>query len=129
MNTALTPEILLSHGFVELEEKDVLDRPIYRLTTIKEYPFNVEVVLSPEYPQSNPNCGVVSIQMDVYSYVCVPDDLVSKEIWTEEDQERADNNTDIMPELRQPIAWHVTTYERLRTIVLSLTQKDLEYGK
>ncbi len=133
MQTALTPAILLTHGFVELEEKDLLDRPIYRLSNIVSqygnYEFNIEIVLNPQYKQSNPNCGIVCLHFEETTYSCIPEDLVSKEEWTDEDRTRVDNHFEVIPESRQPIAWHVTTYERLRDIVKSLTLKDLEYGK
>lgn len=133
MNTALTPEILLSHGFVELERKDVLDRPIYSLQNIKskygEYGFDIWVVLNPKYTNSNPNCGILSLHSPAYEYQVIPEDLLTKEEWTEEDMERAKNSVEIAEETTQPIAWHLTTYERLKTIVKSLTLMDLEYGR
>lgn len=133
MSTGLTPKILLNHGFVELVDKTVTERPIYRLSNIVskhgDYGFDIEVVLNPQYTNSNPNCGIVSLYMPSYTYQVIPEDLIDKEEWTEEDQERADNSVEVEPEHRQPIAWHVTSFERLKNIVKSLTLKDLEYGK
>jgi hypothetical protein len=133
MTTRLTPKILLSHGFVELEEKDPLDRPIYSLkqaiNKYGSYPFDIHVVLEPEYPDSNPNSGIVSIYAPEFSYTTVPEDLTFEEFWTDEDQKRVDDNVSVAPAFKQPIAWHVTTYERLRSIVESLTLTTLEYGK
>jgi len=55
MNTKLTPEILKAHGFVELDKKDVIGRSIYDLMPNKgTYAFNIQVVLNPQYPESNP---------------------------------------------------------------------------
>ncbi len=133
MKTPLTPAILLSHGFVELEEKDILDRPIYSLSSPQTpyglYPFDIQVVLSPEYGESNPNSGIVSIHMREETISTIPDDLIHKEEWTEEDQKRADEHVIVSESATQPIAWHVTTFERLRTIIEPLTLTTLEYGK
>lgn len=133
MLTALTPSILKTHGFVELEEKDMLGRPIYRLSKINskygDYPFEIQIVLSPQYPDSNPNCGVVSIFMKEETVATVPEDLISKEDWTEEDEKRYEENLTVFEATTQPVAWHVTTYERLKTIVESLTLTTLQYGK
>lgn len=133
MRTPLTPGILLTHGFVELEEKDVLNRPIYCLETPSTpygiYPFDIHVVLCPEYGESNPNSGIVSIFMKETTAVTVPDDLIDKEEWSFDDRVRADNNVTVFESVTQPIAWHVTTYERLKTIIEPLTLTTLEYGK
>lgn len=133
MKTPLTPELLLSYGFVELKEKDILDRPIYRLSKIESnygfYPFDIQVVLSPEYGESNPNSGTVSIYSPTFSFTTIPDDLLDKEDWTTEDQKRVDENVEVAEAILQPIAWHVTTFERLKTIIEPLTLTTLEYGK
>jgi hypothetical protein len=133
MLTALTPDILTSHGFVEIEDKDLLDRPIYRLSGIVSkyglYCFDIQITLSPQYPDSNPNCGIVSIHVPETAVNIIPEDLWDKEIWSDEDQKRADESIEVLEEYTQPIAWHVTTYERLRDIVKSLTLTDLEYGQ
>lgn len=133
MKTALTPEILTSHGFVEIPEGNVIGAPVYRLSNIKDnwgdYGFDIDVVLNLQYQESNPNCGIVSLHSPAFTSAVVPRDLWDKEDWTEEDQERADNNLVPFEEHNQPIAWHVTTYERLHAIVKSLTLINLEYGK
>lgn len=133
MSAILTPEVLLLYGFEELEEKDIIDRPIYRLSNIEgpwgSYGFNIEIVLSPEYLESNPNSGIVSIHMPAFTSIVIPEDLWAKHEWTEEDQIRADGNLVPFEEQRQPIAWHVIRLERLKDIVKSLTLKELEYGK
>jgi hypothetical protein len=133
MFTQLTPEILLSHGFVELEEKDVIGRPIYSLSTPKTpygtYPFDIQVVINPQYGESNANSGIVSIFMKEETLSTIPDDLIYKEEWTDEDMKRADEHTTVFEATTQPIAWHVTTYERLKTIIEPLTLTTLEYGK
>lgn len=125
----LTPEILLANGFVELEEKDITDCPIYRLSDIQgpwgSYGFDLEVVLG-NYPESNPNSGILSIYMRPYTVPMIPEDLWNKqEDWTDEDQRRTDENLVTFEETRQPVAWHVTTLERLKDLVKSLTLKEL----
>lgn len=131
--TRLTPEILKTHGFIELEEKDNTGRPIYSLNNIKSkydlYAFNIQVVLNPQYPDSNPNSGIVSLFMPELTYSVIPEDLLHKDEFTEEDEKRVDENIQIEPACVQPIAWHVTTYERLKKIVESLTLTNLEYGQ
>lgn len=128
MSTKLTPKILLDNGFVELEEKDITDNSIYRLSDIQgpwgSYGFDLEVVLGP-YPESNPNSGILSIYMPEYTTSQIPEDLWDKKDWTEEDQTRVDNNLVQFESHRQPIAWHVTTLERLKDLVNSLTLKEL----
>jgi hypothetical protein len=131
--TRLTPEILLTHGFVELEKKNIVGRPIYSLkdfiTIYGAYPFDIQVVLNPQFPDSNANSGIVSIHCDDSTVQCVPEDLWDKEDWTEEDQKRSDEHTMVFEGFTQPIAWHVTTFERLRSIIEPLTLTTLEYGK
>jgi hypothetical protein len=133
MKTPLTPGILLSYGFVEIEKKDIVGRPIYSLsapqTSYGAYPFDIHVVLNPQYGESNANSGIVSLFMKEETISSIPMDLWDKNDWTEEDQKRADEHTIVCEELRQPIAWHVTTYERLKSIIESLTLTTLEYGK
>jgi hypothetical protein len=125
----LTPEILLANGFIELEEKDITDCSIYRLSDIQgpwgSYGFDLEVVLG-NYPESNPNSGILSIHLPSYTTALIPEDLWNKkEDWTEEDQERYENNLQTFEASRQPVAWHVTTLERLKDLVKSLTLKEL----
>lgn len=131
METRLTPSILLTHGFVELDKKDVIGSTIYSLalpkTPFGTYPFDIRVVLNPHYPDSNANSGIVSLYSPEGTISAIPEDLWDKEEWTEEDQKRADEGTIVLDELHQPIAWHVTTYERLEQIIESLTLTTLEY--
>lgn len=132
METLLTPEILLTHGFIEAID-DRAGKTVYRLCDIKSkdynsYGFDIQIELNPRYANSNPNCGIVSIYSPAFTSVVIPEDLISKEEWTEEDEKRADENLVPFEEYTQSIAWHVTTYERLRDIVKSLTLVDLEYN-
>jgi hypothetical protein len=133
VNTKLTPEILKTFGFVELERKDIVDRPIYSLVPQKtqdgSYAFHIEVVLNPEYPESNPNSGIVSVHMPPSEIHSVPEDLWDKDDWTEEDQKRADEHVIQDEGFTQPIAWHVTTFERLQSIVTALTTVELSVLK
>ena len=126
MNTKLTPEILKAHGFVELDKKDVIGRSIYDLMPNKgTYAFNIQVVLNPQYPESNPNSGIVSIHLPDSVLSSVPVDLLDKEEWTEEDMKRSTEHYELYKGFTQPIAWHVTTLERLQSIVTSLTMSEL----
>lgn len=128
MSTKLTPEILLSLGFVRVEEDNHPFDDLFRLSDIKNqygnHGLDIEVSIG-NYPESNPNSGVVAVYIPPYTSAVIPDDLWDKEDWTEEDQVRADNNLVPFEESRQPIAWHVVTEERLKEIVKSLTLKEL----
>ena len=133
MYTLLTPKLLLTHGFVELEEKDIVGRSIYRLSNIEgkygSYGHDIQIVLNPQYPDSNPNSGIVSIHMPELTYTVVPDDLLDKDELTAEEEKRIDDNVHIAEAITYPVAWHVVTYERLKIIVESLTLTTLKYGK
>lgn len=122
--THIKPERLLEIGFIEVEdEKDSLDRPIYRIKA-KKYPFHLQLVMG-NYPNTNPNCGVVSIHSPVSTAGAVPDDLYDKDEWTEEDVKRAENYTIELEAWTQPIAWYVHTEERLLAIIKALIgEKD-----
>jgi hypothetical protein len=118
--THIKPERLRELGFIEVEdEKDSLDRPIYRIKPPREYPFDIQLVMG-DYPNTNPNCGVVSIHSAASVASAVPEDLYDKDEWTEEDVKRAENYTIDLEAWTQPIAWYVHTEERLLSIIKSL---------
>lgn len=101
----LTDEYLLNNDY-ELISKDDYNRRIYRRNYIG-YPFIIQVELN-DYPQTNPNCGILSIYMPEEKDMPFPtnDDPNHKIDW---------------PELNQPIAWHLYTIDRLHIIVDALT--------
>lgn len=124
--THLTKPRLLELGFSLSEEKDYIERDIFEIKTVsREYPFTLRIVLG-DYPITNPNCGIVSVHDPAHDVSAVPDDLIHKDEWTEEDQERAMNYTIHMEAWTQPIAWYVHTEERLLSICKALFG-DTEY--
>ena len=104
----LTDIKLLRLGF-NIVGKDICDSPIYRRsgTTLNNYPFDIDVILS-DYPETNPNIGIVILHMDECKDCPAP---------TNEDL----NHTIDLEEMNQPVAWGVYTVERLKLIIESLT--------
>lgn len=128
--TKIQPDHLKAFGFVEIEKKDIVGRPIYQLDNIETeygtYPFALQIVINPQYPDSNANSGIVSIFMKEYTAATIPEDLIDKAKWTEEDEKRADEHVVVFEAVTQPIAWHVTTMERLKLIIEGLTLTQLK---
>ena len=120
----LTGEKLLKYGF-KIVGKDVLDNPIYRITPSEEYYFEIQVVLS-NYPEDNPNAGILSIYHAKQKCSAVPKDLWKKEKWTKEDEKRAEEYTITLKEFNQPIAWGLTSEKRFITLFESLTDTKLK---
>lgn len=121
-NTKLSGEVLVQLGFVPSGE-NFARRPRYHKAP-QGYPFHIEVVLGP-YPDTNPNSGIVSVYSPAGVAYGIPDDLVSKESWTPEDEIRAENHTVPFDEMWQPVAWHVTRVGRLRAIYSALVGQEL----
>lgn len=114
--TKLTEELLLSMGF-KRTKKDIRGFPTFRFTTPKHPNFgfgrDFQVQLG-EYPDSNPNCGIVSIWDRAHSVPGVRDD----------GKGGYEKYKLKLPELEIPIAWYVTTIERLNDIYTSITQNE-----
>ncbi len=124
MKTRLTGEVLLQHGF-KICGSDILDRPIYRIKPPLKYSFEIDVVLNPRYPDTNPNVGILSIHSPECEAGGIPRDLVKKEEWSKEDMIRANDYTVKLDEWTQPIAWFLVDLERLKSIYLGLTESEL----
>ncbi len=125
----LTNEKLIKLGFKEVG-LDVLDRPIFRISVPQHevrgyYAFEIQVILSPAYPETNPNSGIVSIHSPKCEAMGIPPDLHKKDVWSEEDKTRASEYRIPLKEWTQPIAWFVTSESRLRKICLSIAEFEL----
>ena len=107
----LTPEIMLAIGFEEIKPESYrgnirlfeFDPPKNPITGYMGYCFRVAIG---DYPDTNPNSGVVSLLTPEYK-----DFIGGRNMILQEQQEIA-------------IATHVTTLERLNAIYTSLTQND-----
>lgn len=135
--TKLTEDLLRRLGF-HGEGKDIVNRPAYRL----EIPFNnkrfkhhyhyqIQVVLSP-YPETNPNSGIVSLYYPALKdQHCITSEEKGKKVnkrkkldfvLSEDETHRVGYKYVDFPERCTPIAWHVTTLERLNQIYVALTR-------
>ncbi len=108
--TSLTEEILQNLGFNDagLERKTSKNK-IWRVK-FPYYAFHIQVVLK-DLPSNNPNCGVVSIYMP-------PGNAIGF-------NKKGKKKLIHFKELNQPIAWYVDSTERLKQIIISLTQSNL----
>lgn len=135
-STKLTHDILLGLGF-KGEGRSRLGRPLFRLEWEK-YHYQLQIELA-NYPSSNPNSGIVSVyypewkDMHVHSWQKKKD---KNEKWDRNNKSKKIDflvNQDgehfygvkyvTFPEKQIPIAWRVTTLERLNKIYTALTQK------
>lgn len=132
----LTFEILMKLGF-HSEGKSITDNPTYRLKIYKNnknfkywYSWEIQIELG-NYPASNPNSGIVSIyQPELKDQHC--------QTWEKDNGQKESKKIDFIQwreggqvggikyitfrEKTIPIAWHVTTLERLNQIYVSLTK-------
>lgn len=134
MATKLTDDLLLRLGF-HGEGKDILKKPAYRLTVPYRskdfkhgYHFTIQVVLG-NYPESNPNSGIVSLyDPETKDAHCIVSEekpsnkKVIDHLLDEDETHRVGIKYVTFKERCIPIAWHVTTLERLNQIYVALTR-------
>lgn len=132
----LTFELLMKLGF-HCEGKDIINHPVYRLKINHNgrrfkngYHFELQISLG-DYPESNPNSGIVSLhQPEMKDMHC--------QTWEKDKGQKESKKIDFIQwrvdgqvggikyvtckESTIPIAWHVTTLERLNQIYTSLTR-------
>ena len=132
--TKLTRDMLSDLGFVG-EGKSLTGKPLYRIEWQKHM-YLLQVELN-DYPEDNPNSGIVSIFYPEYKdqHVFTHEKKKTKgEKW---DRKQKSGKVDFIesedeeyvygikyvtfPESYHPIAWHVTTLERLNAIYTALT--------
>lgn len=132
----LTEEILIRLGFHGVG-KDIIGKPAYRLKVPYDsklfqngYSYEIQVVLG-KYEETNPNSGIVSLYskpMKDEHCLCSEKDDGSKSskkidhVMWHADGERGGIKYISFPERCTPIAWHVTTVERLNAIYTALTR-------
>jgi hypothetical protein len=75
------------------------------------------------YPESNPNSGVLGIYHGEEEVPTISEDLLYKEDWAEEDYIRAENYTEKWPSFTNNIAFHVVSENRLRRMIQDLIFK------
>jgi len=121
----LTEEWLLKFGFQPMTcilfnwETEYIMSP-------KKLPWSIGVLLG-DYPEDNPNCGVVSIlQPNDEAVGSIPDDLYDKEEWTDEDRERVLNYKVTVPKWRQPIAFYFKYVHQLQNLYWCLCGEELD---
>lgn len=120
----ITGDHLLKFGF-EKKKCITYDWKDEYVLKINEYPWEIGFLLG-DYPITNPNVGCISIlQSEDEQFSAVPPDLYNKEIWTEEDEKRALNYTEMSKAWRQPIAYGVAYLHQLQNIVFELSRKEL----
>jgi len=110
--TRITPEILKNYGFVPLEQKDIVGRDIWEL----KVPFYHSVFrfTQGQYPATNPNCGVLMIHTpagEASGFKQLKGGKVKEIIHK-------------FPARTMNIAHYVNTAERLRSIILLLTEAN-----
>lgn len=127
----LSESILLKLGF-RGEGRDITNKPAYRLEVPRNakygyYGREIQIVLG-DYPDTNPNCGILSLYMsgikDAHMIMEEKDseDRADHILW--EDKEnglRGGIKYIDMPERVSPIAYYVNTLERLNEIYCALT--------
>lgn len=94
--------------------KNMIDRTKWRLK-IPYYSFELQITIG-NYPATNPNCGVMSI----YS----PTEKAETYKQTKK-HPKGKKITLKIKEMEQPIAWYIWDYDRLRNLIVSLTQVNL----
>jgi len=121
----LTEDWLLRFGF---EKKKHITRNWDEdcfVLSVENYAWDLQVVLG-DYDDTNPNCGQLSIRLEEELVSAIPEDLIHKENWTKEDEERAANFTIKEEAWMQPIAYYLNKVHRLQNVVRALTGKELE---
>lgn len=107
--TKITDKILRYYGFVKLVEKDIVGRDIWELR-MPFYPHKFRFIKE-DFPADNPNCGVLSIHNDACE-VSGFDTKGKKKLYK-------------LPSSTHNIAYYVNTAERLRSIILILTESNV----
>jgi hypothetical protein len=129
----LTESVLFKLGF-RGEGRDIINRPSYRLEVPRGkrgyYHFEIQLVLN-DYPESNPNSGILSLYdrgvKDAQCLTSEKDTGQKKSKKIDFIQWREDGHVGgikyiTLKERIIPIAWHVTTLERLNKIYTALTE-------
>ena len=120
----LTEEWLMVFGFEKMQ-CITFDRQTEWIIEYKSMGLFLGVLLD-DYPETNPNCGCVSILLPKNIRIpAIPKDLYNKEKWTDEDKVRAANYTILNKKWRQPIVYYIKYVHQLQNLYFALTGKDL----
>lgn len=136
----LTWEILIKLGF-HGEGKDLTNKPCYRLRVPYRsldfkfgYHYQFQMVLNEEFPDSNPNSGILSLYspaMKDCHMICSDSDKTKVDFVMWDTKDRGDGKPEKggikyidEKERNLYIAWHVTTLERLNEIYCALTRNE-----
>jgi hypothetical protein len=138
MSEKLTDGLLYRLGF-RGEGRDFTNNPAYRFEVPRNekldrgYHYQIQIVLN-NYPESNGNSGILSLYAPpIKDAHCITEEdglgKVDFVQWETEDQgdgkpSKGGIKYINVPERNIPIAWHVTTLERLNEIYVALTQND-----
>lgn len=107
----LTKELVEHLVFQKISERKgrFFDESVWRHKPLY-YNFHIQLKLT-TLLKDNPNCGIISL----YS----PEEVI--EVYDKLGRKRKMK----IPEMNQPIAWYVSTSERLRAIIISLTTQNV----
>lgn len=118
----ITRELVRGLGFVELESDDEEFDGSFIIEPDTIY-YCYAIMLTFREFEDRKDC-TVSIYMEETEAHVLPEDLIEKEDWTEEDKERAKNFTIFIPERSQPIAYNLKYMHRLQNIYRGLTGEE-----
>ena len=114
----ITEDFLIQEGFVDTGEthgyNKIWTKPLRETGGF----FNFEMG---EYPETNPNVGVLGIYYPEEEIHTVPEDLVKKEVWSEEDDERACNYTMTSESHLMNFAFYLDDQARFKRLIEDIT--------
>ncbi len=113
----ITEEFLKEQGFTDSGEKHGYN-VIWRKPIIGSFGY-LNFVMG-NYPVTNPNVGVLGIYHPEEWVSSVPDDLIRKETWTEEESERAENHKIKMEESLVNFTWYLDDQKRFKRLIADI---------
>lgn len=132
--TKLTPDILYKMGFGGEGKSRHLNRPLYR-KKIEGYPFELQMELG-DYPPENGNSGILSLYMppvrDMHLYTSqdIGEGKIDYIDWTDAEAGVEGGIKYITDHgMNQPIAWSVTTVDRLAALIRAITNKPFVFNE
>jgi hypothetical protein len=120
----ISKEILLELGFAEVNEEKLGNENTFG-RKFDNYYWEIYVKIRTDLPKENANCGTICIYEPDGEYSDIPEDLLEKENWDEEEQKRADNFTRKINQSLTAIVWHVDTVLRLKEAIKGIVGVEL----
>lgn len=111
--TKIDDETLINIGFVKLDKQDVVKRDVWELK-VPYYPHKLRYIKG-NYPANNPNCGIISIYEPAGEAVG----------FTQTKNGRTKKIVHKYPATSINIAYYVNTAERLKDVILALTENNI----